>query len=119
MKQVFRKGIKKIILQALILMLILFSPLQCYALEMTSGESLFNKNCSSCHLNGGNIIRRGKTLKLSALKSRGLDNPEAIAKIASDGIGIMSGYKEVLGNGGDELVAVWIWEQAQNAWVQE
>ena len=27
-------------------------------------------------------------------------------------------FKKVLGEGGDQLVANWIWEQAQNAWVQ-
>ena len=30
----------------------------------------------------------------------------------------MSGYQEVLGKDGDQLVAIWIWKQAQNAWVQ-
>lgn len=84
----------------------------------TSGEELFNNHCAGCHVNGGNIIRRGRTLKLAALKRNGLDDPEAIARIAREGIGQMSGYGEVLGEGGDELVATWIWEQAQNAWIQ-
>ena len=26
-------------------------------------------------------------------------------------------YKELLGKGGDELVAIWVWEQAQKAWI--
>ena len=84
----------------------------------TSGEELFSNHCAGCHVNGGNIIRRGRTLKLAALKRSGLDDPEAIARIALEGIGQMSGYGEVLGEGGDELVATWIWEQAQNAWIQ-
>ena len=84
----------------------------------TSGEELFSNHCAGCHVNGGNIIRRGRTLKLAALKRSGLDDPEAIARIAREGIGQMSGYGEVLGEGGDELVATWIWEQAQNAWIQ-
>ena len=84
----------------------------------TSGEELFSNHCAGCHVNGGNIIRRGRTLKLAALKRGGLDDPEAIARIAREGIGQMSGYGEVLGEGGDELVATWIWEQAQNAWIQ-
>ena len=82
------------------------------------GEDLFLMHCSACHIEGRNIIRRSKTLKLSALKRNGLDNQEAIAKVAREGIGSMSGYQEVLGEGGDQLVAIWIWEQAQNAWVQ-
>ena len=30
----------------------------------------------------------------------------------------MSGYGELLGPGGDQIVAEWIWEQAQKAWIQ-
>tara|TARA_Y100001968_G_scaffold165569_1_gene151584 strand:+ start:980 stop:1246 length:267 start_codon:yes stop_codon:yes gene_type:complete len=84
----------------------------------SSGESLFIQHCSGCHVNGGNIIRRNKTLKISALKRNGLDNPEAIAKVAREGIGSMSGYEKVLGKEGDKIVANWIWEQSQKAWVQ-
>ena len=84
----------------------------------SQGENLFIEHCSGCHVNGGNIIRRNKTLKISDLKRNGLDNPEAIAKIARLGIGNMSGYEEVLGEGGDQIVANWIWEQSQKAWVQ-
>ena len=97
---------------------ILSFPIDAWSLELKSGEELFTQNCSACHVNGGNIIRRGKTLKLSALKRSGLDNPEAIARVAREGIGIMNGYQEVLGEGGDQQVANWIWEQAQKAWVQ-
>ena len=61
---------------------------------------------------------RGRTLKLTALKKNGLDDPDTIARVAREGIGQMSGYGDVLGVGGDELVAAWIWEQAQNAWIQ-
>ncbi len=82
------------------------------------GQDLFLKHCSGCHINGGNIIRRNKTLKLKDLKKNGVDNPEAIAQIARNGIGIMSGYKELLGVDGDKFVASWVWESSQNAWVQ-
>ena len=52
------------------------------------------------------------------LKRNGVDTKEKIAKIAREGIGIMDGYKEVLGEKGDQLVANWILKQAQKAWVQ-
>nr|WP_269623593.1 c-type cytochrome [Prochlorococcus marinus] len=87
------------------------------ALDSYSGEHLFIKHCSGCHINGGNIIRRNKTLKLNDLKRNGLDNPEAIAKIANNGVGSMNGYKEFLGENGDIKVANWIWEQSQKAWI--
>jgi cytochrome c6 len=82
------------------------------------GEQLFNNHCAGCHPHGGNIIRRGRTLKLRALEQRQLNNPDAIARIAREGIGQMGGYAEVLGSNGDQLVAQWIWDQAQKAWVQ-
>ena len=87
------------------------------AIAEESGQDLFISHCAGCHVNGGNIIRRGKTLRLSSLKRNGVDSQEEIAKIAREGIGIMSGYKNVLGEGGDKQVAIWIFEQAQNAWV--
>ena len=94
-------------------------PKELVALEKTLGKDLFKNHCAGCHVNGGNIIRRSKNLKISSLKHNGIDDPEAIAKIARQGIGIMNGYKEELGDNGDNIVANWIWEQAQKAWVQE
>ena len=94
-------------------------PNELNAEEVALGENLFKNKCAGCHLNGGNIIRRSKNLKISSLKRNGVDNPEAIARIARQGIGIMSGYKDELGSNGDQIVANWVWEQAQKAWVQE
>jgi|TARA_B100000214_G_scaffold149653_1_gene107061 cytochrome c6 len=94
-------------------------PKELNAIEANLGENLFKQNCAGCHINGGNIIRRSKNLKISSLKRNGIDNPEAIAKIARQGVGIMSGYEDELRDNGDTIVANWIWEQAQKAWVQE
>lgn len=83
-----------------------------------NGAQLFENHCAACHRNGGNIIRRSRTLKLGALERRGLASPEAIAGIASSGIGQMGGYADRLGPGGAEAVGAWVWQQAQNAWIQ-
>jgi len=83
-----------------------------------SGAQLFDLHCAGCHPNGGNIIRRGRTLKLKALEKRELNNAQAIAQIAREGVGQMSGYADVLGEGNDVVVADWIWQQAQKAWIQ-
>ncbi|WP_320674377.1 c-type cytochrome [Prochlorococcus sp. MIT 1341] len=93
-------------------------PNKTSAVTEKSGKLLFQNYCAGCHINGGNIIRRSRTLKISALKRRGIDSPEAIAKITREGIGIMSGYEEDLGEDGVQLVAKWIWDEAQNAWTQ-
>tara|TARA_Y100001968_G_scaffold144033_1_gene131543 strand:- start:148 stop:435 length:288 start_codon:yes stop_codon:yes gene_type:complete len=94
-------------------------PTALYAIDIDSGKDLFKNHCAGCHVNGGNIIRRSKNLKMSSLKRNGIDHPEAIAKIARQGIGIMNGYQDQLGANGDQIVANWIWIQAQKAWVQE
>ena len=86
------------------------------SLAAPAGAQLFENHCAGCHINGGNIIRRGKTLKLSALQRNGIDGPEAIAAIAAGGIGQMGGYGPVLGEGGAEAVAVWVWQQAEAGW---
>ena len=101
-----------------LLMICLIWP-GCGALALDpSGGQLFDLHCAGCHPNGGNIIRRGRTLKIKALEKQGFDNTEAIAKIAREGIGQMSGYADALGEGNDIVVADWIWAQAQNAWIQ-
>lgn len=81
-----------------------------------AGARLFEQHCAGCHLHGGNIVRRGRTLKLKALERHGFANPEAIARIAADGSGRMGGYRNVLGEGGPEAVAQWVWEQALAGW---
>ncbi|WP_396094858.1 MULTISPECIES: c-type cytochrome [unclassified Cyanobium] len=81
-----------------------------------TGGRLFEAHCIGCHAQGGNIIRRGKTLKLAALERNGAANPAVIATIAAAGIGQMGGYGEALGDGGADAVAAWVWQQAQAGW---
>ena len=97
----------------------LILPKELNAIKADLAEDLFKNNCAGCLIYGGNIIRRSKNLKISSLKRNGIDNPEAIAKIARQGTGIMGGYEDKLGDNGDQIVANWVWEQAQKAWVQE
>ena len=100
------------------LLIALVLPAQRVSALSTDGAQLFDLHCAGCHPNGGNIIRRGRSLKLNDLSKRGLDNPEAIATIAREGIGQMSGYGDALGEGNEIVVGDWVWLQAQNAWTQ-
>lgn len=84
--------------------------------QLTRGAQLFEQHCAGCHVNGGNILRRGKTLKLAALERYGRADPAVIASIAAAGVGQMGGYAAVLGEGGPEAVAGWVWQQAQAGW---
>ena len=96
----------------LLLAVLLLGPLSVNA----DGELLFQQHCAGCHVNGGNIIRRGKTLKLAALERQGLASEQAIAVIAAEGRGQMSGYGAVLGEQGSQEVASWVWQQALANW---
>ena len=100
------------LLAALVVALALPDPL----LAAPDGARLFEAHCAGCHVNGGNIIRRGKTLRLAALERQGVASEAAIAAIAAGGVGQMSGYGGVLGDDGVEAVAAWVWQQAQADW---
>ncbi|MFM7169773.1 MAG: c-type cytochrome [Cyanobium sp.] len=86
------------------------------AVAQPSGAVLFAQHCAGCHVNGGNVIRRGKTLRLAALRRAGLEGPDNVARVASAGQGQMGGYGEVLGPGGAEAVGDWVWQQALADW---
>jgi cytochrome c6 len=101
---------------ALLAGVLLATATPAWAAAASQGEALFAQHCSGCHVNGGNIIRRGKTLKLAALQRLDIDGPEAIAAIAAGGIGQMGGYGAVLGDDGPEAVAVYVWQQALAGW---
>lgn len=86
------------------------------AAPLSDGERLFRAHCVGCHIHGGNIVSRGRTLKLAALERQALASPDAIAAVAAGGRGRMSGYGSVLGEGGAEIVGDWVWRQAQAGW---
>ena len=50
------------------LLMLLMAPGLGEAAAAKEGAALFQQHCAACHINGGNIIRRGKTLKLKALE---------------------------------------------------
>ena len=82
----------------------------------TEGAPLFDLHCAGCHPQGGNIIRRGRTLRESALRRQGIEGSGAVAAIAASGIGRMDGYAKVLGPDGPEKVGAWVWKQALENW---
>lgn len=51
------------------------------AVSEESGEALFNKHCTMCHPNGGNIINPKKTLSSETLKKNGIKTVDDIIKI--------------------------------------
>jgi cytochrome c6 len=114
MQSRFRRAAVALLIIGLVVML----PVQAVSAgrPAADGASLFANHCAGCHLNGGNIIRRRKTLRLAALERQGVASEPAIAAIAAAGVGQMGGYGDVLGDDGVGAVAHWVWEQALADW---
>jgi cytochrome c6 len=86
------------------------------AAPLSDAPELFATHCAGCHLRGGNIIRRGKNLKLNALERNGYTTPAAITEIIAQGKGNMSAYQERLSAEEIDSLATYVWEQAQQGW---
>lgn len=84
--------------------------------QRSESKQLFESNCAGCHAKGGNIIRRGKTLKLRALQRNHMDSVEAIQAIVTQGKNNMSAYGDRLSSDEIEAVSVYVWQQAQAGW---
>ncbi len=80
------------------------------------GAQIFELHCAGCHIHGGNIVRRNKTLKLKALQRNGMDNLAAISEIVSNGKGNMSAYQDRLTEAEIQSVAAYVLEQADQGW---
>ncbi len=80
------------------------------------GAQLFTVHCAGCHANGGNIIRRGKTLQLKALAKNHRDTQEAIAQLITQGKNPMPAYNDRLSIPEIEAVAAYVLEQAEIGW---
>ena len=109
------KQITIILLIAVSVLTITFSP-SALAADTANGAKIFSAQCAGCHINGGNIVRRGKTLKQKALKRNGVDSLEAIASLVANGKNNMSAYKDRLTEQEIEDVSVYVLEQADKGW---
>ncbi len=86
------------------------------ALDIDSGAKIFEANCVGCHAKGGNIVRRGKNLKLKTLRKNKLDNLEAIALLIGEGKNNMPAYSDRLTLQEIQNVSVYVLNQAEQGW---
>ncbi|MEH2192818.1 MAG: c-type cytochrome [Nostoc sp.] len=86
------------------------------AVDTVNGEQIFSVQCAGCHINGSNIVRRGKNLKKQALKKYGMDSIDAVTSIVTNGKNNMSAYKERLTEQQIKEVAAYVLEQAEKGW---
>ncbi|MCC5637447.1 c-type cytochrome [Nostoc sp. CHAB 5844] len=111
------KLLKFVQLLCLILLLLTTTfTLPASANDTANGAQIFSVHCAGCHINGSNIIRRGKNLKKQALKKYGMDSIEAITAIVTNGKSNMSAYKDRLTEQEIQDVAAYVLEQAAKDW---
>lgn len=106
---------KSFVLILLIALSFTFNP-PALAEDTANGAKIFSIQCAGCHINGGNIVRRGKTLKLKALKRNQMDSQDAIATLVTNGKNNMSAYKDRLTAKEIQDVAAYVLEQAKQGW---
>ena len=97
---------------------LLTSPAPAIATDLQTGAEIFEVHCAGCHVNGGNIIRRGKNLKQKALEKNGYSTAEAIAQIVTNGKANMSAYKDRLTPEQIQTVSAYVLEQAAVDWAK-
>ncbi|XHL95029.1 MAG: c-type cytochrome [Microcoleus anatoxicus] len=81
-----------------------------------TAAEVFSANCAGCHINGGNIIRRGKNLKQKALKKYKMDSIANIANLVTNGKNIMPSYKDRLSEQQIIDVSAYVLSQAESDW---
>jgi cytochrome c6 len=92
------------------------SALAIDATNPVHGAQVFSAHCVGCHVNGGNIVRRGKNLKLKTLQRNHVDSLEAIGEIVANGRGIMSAYGDRLSEQEIADVSAYVLQQAEQGW---
>ncbi|BAY16790.1 cytochrome c class I [Anabaenopsis circularis NIES-21] len=116
--KLMRINLRKIL--ALVCLILLLSTttftLPASASDTANGAEIFSVHCAGCHINGSNIIRRGKNLKKPALKKYNMDSIEAITAIVTNGKSNMSAYKDRLTEQQIQDVAAYVLEQAAKDW---
>jgi cytochrome c6 len=88
-----------------------------HAQALPEGSPLFEAHCAGCHPGGGNIIRRGKTLKQKALTQNGYDRPETLTEIITHGKGnLMSAFGDKLTPEEIQAVVTYVLAEAAQDW---
>lgn len=118
---------EEILLRILLLILLLAIALfnltfinPALAAETSNGAKIFEANCASCHIGGGNILIAEKTLKKEALskylKNYDNDSIQAIIHQVQNGKNAMPAFKDKLTPEEILQVAAYVFENAQQGW---
>lgn len=108
--------IKKLLTILVLVVSLLILPSQFVLADSSNPAQLFETNCAGCHAGGGNIIRRGKNLKMRALRRNKLDSTEAIIDLVTNGKNNMPAYQGRLSEREIKAVSVYVLQQAEINW---
>ncbi|ABA22357.1 Cytochrome c, class I [Trichormus variabilis ATCC 29413] len=90
------------------------------AAELPTGAKIFNNNCASCHIGGGNILISEKTLKKEALlkylEDYETNSIQAIIHQVQYGKNAMPAFKDKLSTEEILEVAAYIFQKAEKDW---
>ncbi|WP_193196510.1 cytochrome c6 PetJ [Nostoc sp. MG11] len=90
------------------------------AAETSNGAKIFDANCASCHIGGGNILINHKTLKKEALSkylaNYDSDSTKAIIYQVQNGKNAMPAFKSKLSSQEILEVATYVSQQAKQGW---
>jgi cytochrome c6 len=90
------------------------------AAEISNGAKIFNANCASCHIGGGNILIGEKNLQKEALEkyleNYDADSINAIAYQVKNGKNAMPAFKARLSQEEILEVSAYIFQRAEQGW---
>lgn len=86
------------------------------AADLQVGARLFQNNCTTCHLNGGNVVNGQKTLRQEALRRYGMDSVAAIQQQVTYGKNAMPAFGQRLSAEQIEAVSTYVFDRAQRGW---
>ncbi len=108
------KKLLVLILSFLIALSLYINPAS--AVDTDRGGKLFETHCAGCHPGGGNIIRRGKNLKIKALHKNKMDSLEAVITITTNGKNNMSAFGERLTPEEIKDISAYVLQRAADNW---
>ncbi len=107
-----------LLLAIAILKLTFISP--ALAAQSFNGAKIFEANCASCHIGGGNILISHKTLKKEALskylENYDQDSIQAIIHQVQNGKNAMPAFKGKLSSEEILEVAAYVFQNAEQGW---
>lgn len=109
--------LKRILFTVLLLAtaLLSFTP-PALAADLANGAKVFSANCTSCHMNGRNMVNPAKTLQKADLEKYEMASLAAIQNQVRNGKNAMPAFQGRLNDAQIEDVATYLLDQAEQGW---